>query len=437
MTSFLRPLARFVRRLTGLKAQHLKIPYAWVPYHLYDDGTAWAPLTVTMELTYLCNLRCQMCSLVEGGMVTKQGQKQNPELREPDGTLRREVSTKEYLEIIRQMGEAGVKAVTLTGGEPTLRKDIAELVAAIKKYPIHLSMISNGSGKPDTYRRLIDLGLDSLTISVDGTRDVHDRVRGRAGSFDRAVEAVRAVIEKKKADPANRPWLEVSCAISALNQDDIENLVDWFQCYDLDMLNLGYLHFSTEERQRDTEREVGGSVMHLKRPELSHAVVNADTAALAARVERIKAARADRRVPVKFMPDLDSDQIHKQYTDPLFVYANKCFHPWLATRIDPWGQMYPCWIDIRLGDVREHGLMGLWNGPEYKRFRRLVREKKLLPKCTTCCALNDSSWSKVPTLARGLLRRGARNEPTPPPAAPPGPEAGAVTSGRRSLTVVN
>jgi hypothetical protein len=47
MKSLLRPIARFVRRLTGLKAQHLKIPYAWVPYHLYDDGTAWAPLTVT------------------------------------------------------------------------------------------------------------------------------------------------------------------------------------------------------------------------------------------------------------------------------------------------------------------------------------------------------------------------------------------------------
>src|SRR5262245_40899834 len=254
MTAFLRRLARFARRLTGLKSQHLKIPYAWIPYHLYDDGSAWAPLTVTMELTYLCNLRCKMCSLVEGGMVTKKGQRENPELREPDGSLRREVSPAEYLDIIRQMGEVGVKAITLTGGEPTLRRDIVELVAAIKKYPIYLSMISNGSGKPEVYRELIDLGLDSITISVDGTREVHDHVRGRDGSFDRALRAVETIIAAKKASPANRPWLEVSCAISALNQHDVENLVDWFQSYDLDMLNLGYLHFSTPERQRDTEK---------------------------------------------------------------------------------------------------------------------------------------------------------------------------------------
>jgi radical SAM protein with 4Fe4S-binding SPASM domain len=415
MKSRLRSLVRAIRRITGLKPQHLKIPYAWIPYHLFDDGHAWAPLSVTLELTYLCNLRCRMCSLVEGGMVTKQGQLQHPELRDESGLPKREVTREEYLRIIHEIGEAGVKAVTLTGGEPTLRKDLVDLVAALKQYPIHVTIVSNGSGKPDTYRRLIEAGLDSLTISVDGTRGVHDSVRGREGSFDRAMEAIRTVVEMKKRNPANRPWLEVSCAISALNQHDIENLVDAFQCSEVDMLNLGHLHFSTAERQRATEDQVEGRVMHLKRPELADEVVNVDTAALVERIERIKAARAGRRVPVKFLPELDSDGIRRQYTDPSFMNADKCFHPWLATRIDPWGSMYPCWIDVRLGDVREHGFLKLWNGPEYKRFRRLVREKKLLPKCSTCPALCESSWSKVPTLRRGFFGRGSHHEPPPPP----------------------
>ncbi len=414
MNALLRPLARLIRRLTGLKPHHLKIPYAWIPYHLYDDGTAWAPLSVTLELTYLCNLRCQMCSLVEGGMVTKQGQRQNPGLREPDGSLRREVSTAEYLDLIRQIGRAGVQAVTLTGGEPTLRRDITTLVAALKKYPIHLSMVSNGSGQPEVYRELIDLGLDALAISVDGTREVHDHVRGREGSFDRAVQAIQAVIAAKKARPSRRPWLTVSCAISALNQHDLENLVDWFQAYDVDMLDLGFLHFSTGEKRRATERAVDGPVMHLKNPELPWRVTDVDTADLAARVAHIKAERAGRAVPVRFTPDLDAEQIHKQYTDPSFVYANKCFHPWLATRIDPWGQMYPCWIDIRLGDVREHGFRELWNSQLYRKFRRTIREKKLLPKCTTCPALNDKTWSSVPTRDRGLLQVSSREKSASP-----------------------
>jgi MoaA/NifB/PqqE/SkfB family radical SAM enzyme len=414
MVNLLRPLARWVCRVTGLKPRHFKIPYAWIPYHLYNDGTAWTPLSVTLELTYLCNLRCQMCSLVEGRMVTREGQRQNPELREPDGSVRREVSTAEYLDIIRQIGRAGVKSVILTGGEPTLRRDITTLVAALKKYPIHLSLVSNGSGSPAVYRELIALGLDAITISVDGTREVHDHVRGREGSFDRAVRAIQTVIDAKHASGSGRPWLAVSCAVSALNQHDIENLVESFQAYDLDALNIGFLHFSTADRQRATERAVNGPVMHLKNSELPDRIVAVDTTELAARVARIRASR-DRQVPVQFGPDLDSEGIRRQYTDPTFTYANKCFHPWLATRIDPWGQMYPCWIDVRLGDVRKHGFLKLWNGEQYRSFRRMIREKKLLPKCTTCSALTDKTWSSVPTLDRGLLQLGLRNVPRSKP----------------------
>ncbi|HEX4611494.1 MAG TPA: radical SAM protein, partial [Urbifossiella sp.] len=244
MTVLLRRLAKWAGRLAGLRPRHLKIPYAWLPYHLYDDGSAWAPLSVTLELTYLCNLRCQMCSLVEGGMVTREGQRKSLELREPDGSVRREISTAEYLDLIRQIGRAGVKSVTMTGGEPTLRKDITTLVAAVKKYPIHLSMVSNGSGSPEVYRELVRLGLDAITISQDGTRDVHDHVRGRAGSFDKTVRAIQTLAAAKPTHPTGKLWLAVSCAVSALNQHDVENLVEQVQGYDLDALDLGYLHFS-------------------------------------------------------------------------------------------------------------------------------------------------------------------------------------------------
>ena len=289
MNSFIGRAVRLLCRITGLTARQLTLPYAWIPYHLYQDGSAWRPLSVTLELTYLCNLRCQMCSMVKGNLVTRSGQRRNPELREPDGSLRKEISTEEYLDIIRQIGRAGVRKVTLTGGEPTLRRDITTLVAAVKSYPIHLSLISNGLGKPELYRELIRLGLDSLTISVDGPRTVHDHIRGAEGSFDRTMAAIQAVIAEKKAGGLRRPWLAVSCAISALNQDEVENLARWFQDYDIDTLNFGYLHFSTPGRQRATEGQVDGPVSHLKDHELPDRIRDVDSTALAAHVARIKA----------------------------------------------------------------------------------------------------------------------------------------------------
>ena len=178
--------------------------------------------------------------------------------------------------------------MTLTGGEPTLRRDITTLVAAVKSYPIHLSLISNGLGKPELYRELIRLGLDSRTISVDGP-PVHDHIRGAEGSFDRTMAAIQAVIAEKKAGGLRRPWLAVSSTISALNQDEVENLARWFQDYDIDTLNFGYLHFSTPGRQRATEGQVDGPVSHLKDHELPDRIRDVDSTALAARIARIKA----------------------------------------------------------------------------------------------------------------------------------------------------
>lgn len=396
-TQLIRSIVNRVQEFTGLTEKQLLTPYYWIPYHVYGSGKAWHPLFVTLELTYICNLRCQMCSLVVGEMVTKAGQKKNSELLEADGSLRREVSTDEYLDLIRQIGEAGVKAVQFTGGEAALRKDILVLAEAVKKQGMHLSMISNGSAKPDIYRELMKLGLNSITISVDGTRQVHDEVRGMRGSFDKTQIAIDTIVAEKKARGLKEPKLTVSCAVSALNQHDINNLVELFKDSDIDDLNFGYLHFSTPNRDQLTEAQVEGTIMHLKNAELPDPIVGVDTADLARRVAQIKAERDKRKVPVKFTPDLNAEEIKLQYTDEWFTFSNKCFYAWYATRIDPWGQMYPCWIDIRLGDIRDHKFMDLWNGQGYRSFRRLIRKEKLVPKCTTCCVLNDKYWSKLPT----------------------------------------
>jgi MoaA/NifB/PqqE/SkfB family radical SAM enzyme len=399
-TQLIRAIYRKAQSVTRLTEKQMLTPYYWIPYHLYGSGKAWRPLFVTLELTYICNLKCQMCSLVSGEMVTKAGQKKNPELLEPDGSLRREVSTEEYLDLIGQMSKAGVKAVKFTGGEPALRKDILTLAEAVKKGGMHFSMISNGSAKPEIYKELVRLGLDSITISVDGTEHVHDHVRGMIGSFAKTQVAIATLIGERKAKGQTKPRITVSCAISALNQRDINNLVDLLKDSEIDDLNFGYLHFSTEQRDMLTAQEVqqvSSSAAHLKKAELPDPVLNVDTADLARRVAEIKAQRNGHKPHVQFSPDLSAEEIKLQYTDEMFAFANKCFYAWYATRIDPWGQMYPCWIDLRLGDVRKTSFEELWNGEAYRGFRRMIRSKKLVPKCTTCCVLNDKYWSKVPT----------------------------------------
>ncbi len=81
--------------------------------------------------------------------------------------------------------------VVLTGGEPLLRPDIAEVGRAIRARGCRWSMVSNGWFYDEAmHRKLVAAGMGALTISLDGLEEQHDWMRGRAGSFGRAVRAV-------------------------------------------------------------------------------------------------------------------------------------------------------------------------------------------------------------------------------------------------------
>ena len=85
--------------------------------------------------------------------------------------------------------------VAITGGEPLLHPDLFELGAAITRLGFPWGMVSNGYAWTDARIRAAEAAeLRTLTISLDGLREQHDWFRGREGSFDHAVDALRRLI---------------------------------------------------------------------------------------------------------------------------------------------------------------------------------------------------------------------------------------------------
>jgi len=81
--------------------------------------------------------------------------------------------------------------VILTGGEPLLRPDIAEIGKALRQRGVGWSIVSNGWFYDEAmHRKLMAAGLGALTISLDGLEEAHDWMRGRAGSYARAERAI-------------------------------------------------------------------------------------------------------------------------------------------------------------------------------------------------------------------------------------------------------
>jgi mycofactocin radical SAM maturase len=133
-----------------------------------------APICLTWELTYACNLACVHCLSSSGR-------------RDP-----RELSTDECRAVIDDLEAMQVFYVNIGGGEPTVRPDFWELVDYATAHHVGVKFSTNGSRiTPDIARRLAASDYVDVQISIDGaTADVNDRVRGR-GSFDTALRAMQ------------------------------------------------------------------------------------------------------------------------------------------------------------------------------------------------------------------------------------------------------
>jgi len=90
--------------------------------------------------------------------------------------------------------EAHVPSLSFTGGEATLRPDLSELVAHGARTGFRMNLITNGVrlAEQGRCRELVDAGLASAQISLEaGSAELHDRIVGKPGAFERTVQAVR------------------------------------------------------------------------------------------------------------------------------------------------------------------------------------------------------------------------------------------------------
>ncbi len=98
--------------------------------------------------------------------------------------------------MIQQLAELGCGRVTFLGGEPFSRPDWTRLAREVRTQNMALEIITSGMNVSDrVVARLLELEVDSMTVSVDGTREAHDELRGVKGGFERALDAITRMDE--------------------------------------------------------------------------------------------------------------------------------------------------------------------------------------------------------------------------------------------------
>jgi len=179
-------------------------------------GPLAAPLKVTFELTRRCNLRCTFCYNDSG-----------PGLRS--------FGDEEALDIARQLCDLHVLEVVLTGGEvlvvPQRLSAVLDILSA-RGAGVHV--ITNGwHMTPSWARSFADHGVLSVQVSIDGADpSIHDDMRGRRGSWRRAVDAVGML---KRAGC----YVAMAAVATSRNVRTIEDYVDFAYCLGADHVLVG------------------------------------------------------------------------------------------------------------------------------------------------------------------------------------------------------
>jgi radical SAM protein with 4Fe4S-binding SPASM domain len=311
------------------------------------------PHKISYVLTYRCNLRCKMCNIWK---------------KEPE----QELGIKEierFFKISNQFSWVGI-----TGGEAFLREDISDVIRVIlgncqELVAIHFA--SNGTMTD----RIVEVVKDALkhvhgktkllfTLSIDGPPDLHDKIRGRDGTWDKCMETFKRL---KKID-AVKPRLGVT--LSNHNLDKFQELftslkkADSSLCFDDITINM--FHKSSSYYDNDSMPELDVS-----------AAIEAINAILKMDKDYFTINNFLRR---KYL------MLYKQYAKnkkcPL-----KCQALSATCILDPRGDIYPCGIyGKRIANIKEYDcdLNKLWADPWVREMSRQC-SRNICPSCWSPC----------------------------------------------------
>ena len=319
------------------------------------------PYKLTFAITYRCNSRCKTCNIWK-----KQG---NDEL------------SKEEIKLFFKKSK-GLSWIDLTGGEPSLRKDFAEICEIIYhscKYLVLLHFPTNGHLTDKIIRdseKIRNMGSSYkvvITVSIDGDEKLNDEIRGVKGAWKRQIETFRRLHEIDKIEAV------VGMTLSPFNFDQLETtftsikeVLPWLTPKDFHISLMNY-----SENFYDNWEQKDQGLTPIKQEKVVEGMIQSVKS-----YKRMIGIPKDPRSFLEYVFLKRAESYLRTGTTPLPCHALKssCF-------IDPTGEVYPCiTFNHSLGNVRDYDydLGKIWNLETTKLLQKKIWDFKC-PQCWTGC----------------------------------------------------
>ena len=159
-----------------------------------------APFRLDLALTYRCNNSCVHCYSGKA-------------------TASRELSTEEWKRVVNRAFDLGIPQILFTGGEPTLREDLTDIIRHAEAVGLVTGLVTNGRQLEDSgyVRKLFEAGLDYAQVTLESHKpEMHDAITKVPGSWNESVAGIRNLLETSIYTSVN----------ATLNQQNLKHAID-------------------------------------------------------------------------------------------------------------------------------------------------------------------------------------------------------------------
>ncbi|MBA4054828.1 MAG: radical SAM protein [Marivirga sp.] len=288
------------------------------------------PMSVSIEPTTSCNLRCPECP---SGLRS---------FTRPTGMLDQEL----FRKVIDELAPTLNYLTFYFQGEPFIHPRFLEMVRYASDKGIYTATSTNGHYlKDDTARAVVESSLDRLIISIDGTsQDTYQSYR-IGGSLEKVIEGTRNVIRWKKKLKSKTPHVVFQFLVVKPNEDQVPEVYSLAQKLGVDQVVLKTAQIYDYKN---------GSAL---------------------------------------IPSKDKYSRYKRLSDGSYKikneWLNECWKMWHSCVVTWDGKIVPCCFDkdahFVLGDLTQDSFKEIWNGDKYDQFRSsLLRSRSEIEICKNC-----------------------------------------------------
>ncbi len=322
------------------------------------------PQRVMISPTDKCNLSCPICWRLQDAKKMRL-----------DMAKKKDMSLKKLKDILDDLKNLGVGEVDFTGGgEPLVRKDILDIIKAIKKRGMTGSFTTNATFiDKELASEIVAAGHDDICVSLDSPLEsINDRIRGK-WAFKRTMLGLRNLSEARKKQNSNLPVLRIGTVLTSLNYSSLDRLIQIAEQFGVVAINLSVL--------LEWESNKPFWIPNNKQKEaLEH-------------IERFGKMAESKRIYTNYRSILEYGLGRH---DPPKI----CFAPYTMAFINADGDVMVCCTlaakySNLLGNVHKTPFSMLWKGETMQRFRKKMLAGGYPKECSLCIPEFTQSYNRL------------------------------------------